>query len=59
MIQSLGVFVDTIVVCSATALIILMAGPEVFDPGTTTDAAGRRSPRPRSRPSSGRGPCGP
>ncbi|GAA3211839.1 alanine/glycine:cation symporter family protein [Oerskovia jenensis] len=40
LIQSLGVFVDTIVVCSATAFIILMAGPEVFDPGTTTDAAG-------------------
>lgn len=40
LIQSLGVFVDTIVVCSATAFIILMAGPEVFDPGSTTDAAG-------------------
>ncbi|SPT53880.1 Na+/alanine symporter [Actinomyces bovis] len=32
-IQSLGVFVDTIVVCTATALIILLSG--VYDPATT------------------------
>ncbi|WP_234042956.1 alanine/glycine:cation symporter family protein [Actinomyces weissii] len=32
-IQSLGVFVDTIIVCTATALIILLAG--VYDPATT------------------------
>ncbi|WP_124054710.1 alanine/glycine:cation symporter family protein [Arcanobacterium ihumii] len=30
LIQSLGVFVDTIVVCTATAFIILTAGPEVW-----------------------------
>ncbi|GIJ00545.1 AGCS family alanine or glycine:cation symporter [Sediminihabitans luteus] len=40
LIQSLGVFVDTIVVCSATAFIILVAGPSVYDPGATTEAAG-------------------
>ncbi len=32
-IQSLGVFVDTIIVCTATALIILLAG--VYDPAAT------------------------
>lgn len=32
-IQSLGVFVDTLVVCTATALIILLAG--VYDPAST------------------------
>lgn len=30
MIQSLGVFIDTIVVCTATAFVILIAGPEVW-----------------------------
>ncbi|WP_454043356.1 alanine/glycine:cation symporter family protein [Cellulosimicrobium sp. Marseille-Q8652] len=40
LVQSLGVFVDTMVVCSATAFMILLAGPTVYDPGTTTDAAG-------------------
>lgn len=30
MVQSLGVFVDTIIVCTATALVILLAGPEVW-----------------------------
>ncbi|MBW3069294.1 alanine:cation symporter family protein [Actinomyces sp. 594] len=38
-IQSMGVFVDTIVVCTATALIILLSG--VYDPATASmDAAG-------------------
>ena len=38
-IQSMGVFVDTIVVCTATALIILLSG--VYDPATAdVDAAG-------------------
>ncbi|MDO4899095.1 sodium:alanine symporter family protein [Actinomyces sp.] len=38
-IQSMGVFVDTIVVCTATALIILLSG--VYDPATADiDAAG-------------------
>ncbi|ACZ21039.1 amino acid carrier protein [Sanguibacter keddieii DSM 10542] len=40
LVQSLGVFVDTMIVCSATAFMILLAGPTVFTPGVTTDAAG-------------------
>ncbi|SDS34443.1 alanine or glycine:cation symporter, AGCS family [Paraoerskovia marina] len=40
LVQSLGVFVDTIVVCSATAFIILIAGPSVYQPGVTGEAAG-------------------
>jgi len=32
LIQSLGVFVDTMIVCSATAFIILVSGPDVYDP---------------------------
>lgn len=40
LIQSLGVFVDTIVVCSATAFIVLMAGPAVYTPGVTGEAEG-------------------
>ncbi|MEE6273074.1 alanine/glycine:cation symporter family protein [Georgenia wangjunii] len=39
LIQSLGVFVDTIIVCSATAFIILFAGPDVYVPGETTEGA--------------------
>ncbi len=39
LIQSLGVFVDTIVVCSATAFIIMFAGPAVYTPGRTTEGA--------------------
>lgn len=37
-IQSLGVFVDTMVVCSVTALIILLS--DVFEPGTNTGIGG-------------------
>ena len=40
LVQSLGVFVDTMVICSATAFMILMAGPEVYTPGSTTGASG-------------------
>ncbi len=40
LIQSLGVFVDTMVVCSATAFMILVVGPSIYDPGTTTEAVG-------------------
>lgn len=40
LIQSLGVFVDTIVVCSATAFIVLLAGPSVYTPGETTEEQG-------------------
>ncbi|WP_170299654.1 alanine/glycine:cation symporter family protein [Boudabousia tangfeifanii] len=44
LIQSLGVFLDTIVVCSATAFVILLAGKEVWEdpqsnPATLTTAA--------------------
>jgi AGCS family alanine or glycine:cation symporter len=39
-IQSLGVFVDTIIVCSATAFMILLAGPAVYTPGVTGDDRG-------------------
>lgn len=42
LIQSLGVFVDTMVVCTATAFIILVSGPGVYDPahaGATTGAS--------------------
>ncbi|MFC8191867.1 alanine/glycine:cation symporter family protein [Cellulomonas sp. NPDC057328] len=40
LIQSLGVFVDTILVCSATAMLVLLAGPDVYRPGVTGDSAG-------------------
>ena len=40
LIQSLGVFVDTIIICSSTAFIILVAGPSVYVPGKTGDSAG-------------------
>lgn len=33
LIQSLGTFVDTILVCSATGFMILLAGPSVYQPG--------------------------
>ena len=44
LIQSLGVFVDTIIVCTATAFVILIAGPDVWmaegaDPSTLTTLA--------------------
>ena len=44
LIQSLGVFIDTIVVCTATAFVILIAGPEVLggegvDPSNLTTLA--------------------
>lgn len=44
LIQSLGVFVDTIIVCTATAFVILVAGPEVWgaegaNPATLTTMA--------------------
>ncbi|WP_141631155.1 alanine/glycine:cation symporter family protein [Mobilicoccus pelagius] len=35
-VQATGVFVDTIVVCTATAVMILLAGPSVYTPGVTT-----------------------
>ncbi|HVQ97649.1 MAG TPA: sodium:alanine symporter family protein, partial [Mycobacterium sp.] len=42
LIQSLGVFVDTMVVCTATAFIVLVSGPDVYNPahpGATTGAS--------------------
>ncbi|NAZ76577.1 amino acid carrier protein [Kineococcus sp. T13] len=39
LVQSLGVFVDTIVICSATAFIILSAGPGVYRPGADVEGA--------------------
>jgi len=40
-VQATGVFVDTIIVCTATAVMILLAGPSVYVPGQTTrDQAG-------------------
>ena len=35
LIQSLAVFVDTMVICTATAFIVLMSGPAVYDPAHT------------------------
>ncbi|HET7742627.1 MAG TPA: sodium:alanine symporter family protein [Mycobacterium sp.] len=40
LIQSLAVFVDTMVICTATAFIVLMAGPGVYDPAHTGAIAG-------------------
>ena len=40
LIQSLGVFVDTIVICSATAFLILISGPEIYDPSAPGKMAG-------------------
>ncbi|MEL4504497.1 alanine/glycine:cation symporter family protein [Luteococcus sp. H138] len=38
LIQSLGVFVDTILVCTATALVIMLSDPSLYTPGVTTKA---------------------
>ncbi|MCH9640134.1 MAG: alanine:cation symporter family protein [Actinomycetia bacterium] len=40
LIQSLGVFVDTMVICTATAFIILVSGPDIYDPSTPTRVEG-------------------
>ncbi|MGD9622146.1 MAG: alanine/glycine:cation symporter family protein [Mycolicibacterium sp.] len=40
LIQSLGVFVDTMIICTATAFIILASGPEIYDPSTPTRVEG-------------------
>jgi AGCS family alanine or glycine:cation symporter len=40
LIQSLGVFVDTMIICTATALIILVSGPEIYDPHAPAKMAG-------------------
>jgi len=40
LIQSLGVFVDTMIICTATALIILVSGPQIYDPHNPGKMAG-------------------
>ncbi|WP_338673565.1 sodium:alanine symporter family protein [Streptomyces sp. SCSIO 30461] len=40
LIQSLGVFVDTMLVCTATALIIMVGGEEVYVPGQDSTLTG-------------------
>ncbi len=40
LIQSLGVFVDTMIICTATAFIILVSGPSIYDPATPTRVEG-------------------
>ncbi len=40
LIQSLAVFVDTMVICTATAFIVLMSGHGVYDPAHTGSVAG-------------------
>jgi len=40
LIQSLGVFVDTMIICTATAFIILVSGPNIYDPSTPTRVEG-------------------
>ena len=40
LIQSLAVFVDTMVICTATAFIVLMSGPGVYDPAHPGALAG-------------------
>ncbi|OKL51599.1 alanine/glycine:cation symporter family protein [Buchananella hordeovulneris] len=40
-VQALGVLVDTLVVCTATAVVIMLAGPEIYTFGVTSpDSAG-------------------
>lgn len=40
MVQSVAVFVDTLLICTATAFIILVSGPEIYDPSQPTKMAG-------------------
>ncbi len=40
LIQSLAVFVDTMVICTATAFIVLMSGPAIYDPAHLGSVAG-------------------
>ncbi|OKL49365.1 alanine/glycine:cation symporter family protein [Boudabousia marimammalium] len=39
-VQALGVFIDTILICTATAILILTSAPSVFVGGLETNAAG-------------------
>ncbi|MBW0018383.1 MAG: sodium:alanine symporter family protein [Mycobacterium sp.] len=40
LIQAFAVFVDTMVICTATAFIVLMSGPEIYDPARSGAVAG-------------------
>jgi alanine or glycine:cation symporter, AGCS family len=40
LIQAFAVFVDTMVICTATAFIVLMSGPDIYDPARTGSIAG-------------------
>ncbi|MBS4730046.1 alanine:cation symporter family protein [Mycobacterium sp. SM1] len=40
LIQSLAVFVDTMLVCTATAVIVMVSGPDVYDPARPAPIAG-------------------
>ncbi|WP_231974734.1 sodium:alanine symporter family protein [Mycobacterium sp. E1747] len=40
LIQSLAVFVDTMVICTATAFIVLLSGPETYNPSRVGSLAG-------------------
>ena len=40
LIQSLAVFIDTMVICTATAFIVLASAPELYDPAHPGDVAG-------------------
>ncbi len=40
LIQSLAVFIDTMVICSATAFIVLASGPNLYDPARPSSIAG-------------------
>ncbi|UXA17011.1 sodium:alanine symporter family protein [Mycobacterium sp. SMC-4] len=40
LIQSVAVFVDTMVICTATAFIIMVSGPTIYDPSTPTRVEG-------------------
>ena len=39
LIQALGVFIDTIVICTATGLTVLLASPQVYTPGVEPEWA--------------------
>ncbi len=40
LIQSLAVFIDTMVICTATAFIVLASAPELYDPAHPREVAG-------------------
>ncbi|MDI3314480.1 MAG: alanine/glycine:cation symporter family protein [Mycobacterium sp.] len=40
LIQSLAVFVDTMVVCTSTAFIVMVSGPDIYDPARPAAIAG-------------------